>query len=455
MKRTIYTSLLRWKAKPKRKPLILNGARQVGKSYILKEFGEKNFSKIVAINFEAQKNLQSIFNDDLRPKIILNKLERFLEQKIDNKNDLLFFDEIQSCPGAITSLKYFFEEMPELHICSAGSLLGIHLHNDSFPVGKVDMLDMFPMTFQEFLEATKNPSLLQIYQKGLQLEKLLEFEHEKLLNVFKCYLVTGGMPEIVDLFLENTSFISELNIEIFPTLRKKQLDLIKQYQADFAKHSGKVNALHLVNIWEQAASQLSKTYDGHAPKFRFKDVVPKIRNFDRLQPAVSWLEAARLVIKNLICHKALEPLKAYTSENAFKLFIFDVGILNAMLEVQPSTILEYSFGTYKGFIVENFVAQELFATLSHKFFSWQENQSEIEFIFQTPYGVIPTEVKSGKNLSSPSLVQFEKKYTPKLKILVSSREFLYSQQDQKIYLPLYYVGQLKKIMEQCGYSEIH
>jgi predicted AAA+ superfamily ATPase len=253
MKRIILQDLKRWKQKNNRKPLIIKGVRQTGKTYILKQFGENEFKNVHYINFEQNQKAANLFKVDIDPKRILQDLNFLLDTSIDQAHDLIIFDEIQACPNALTSLKYFAEQMPEVALCCAGSLLGLHLGETSFPVGKVDFLDMHPMCFAEFLEANDDQKSLEVLTQCQKTQTLSDIAHEHLWQQFKIYLVTGGLPEVVQTYVDNkTDLYAALTL-----VRQKQNEIIFGYYADMAKHSGKVNAMPIDRVWRAIPSQLN------------------------------------------------------------------------------------------------------------------------------------------------------------------------------------------------------
>ncbi|MDA3924112.1 MAG: AAA family ATPase [Kiritimatiellae bacterium] len=341
MKRLITTKLVKWKEKTRRKPLLLQGARQVGKTYVLQEFGRNNFAKIHYLNFEEQEQLISLFNGDLNPHRIVQDLSLFLNESIDLQQDLLVLDEIQQCPRSLTSLKYFAEKMPELAVCAAGSLLGVHLGDSSFPVGKVDELQMLPMTFEEFLMAGPNKMLFDIFNAVSDSNPLSELAHAKLWDEFKLYLITGGLPEIVVTFMDGRNE----QFSALQEVREIQNRLLSEYIADMAKHCGKQNAMHLERLWRNIPAQLGRDQNGSSSKFTFKDVIPGVKGYERLVGTIDWLAAAGLILRLPIVNSGLLPFSVYSKENYFKLFVFDVGILGALSNLPLKTILDYQYGT--------------------------------------------------------------------------------------------------------------
>ncbi len=341
---------------------------------------------------------------------------------IDVARDLVFFDEVQNAPRALTSLKHFHEKMPGLSICCAGSLLGLHLSEGSFPVGYVDFLHLFPLSFSEFVEARANKLLIDAYHELAVIsgtEEPSDTVHQKLWELWQEYLVVGGLPEVVALYLRD----EPNSVSTFLRVRELQKKLITSYLADIAKHSGKVNSLHIERVWHAVPTQLAHAHNQSSARFAFKDVVPGIHNYSRLAGAIDWLQKAGLILRIPICDSAETPIAAYIKENRFKLYMFDVGLLGAMLDLPPAALLKYDFGTYKGYFAENLVAQELKTSRPlARLFSWVGNKSEVEFLLQGDHGSIPVEVKSASRVRSQSLKTFVEKYIPEVSIIISGRK---------------------------------
>lgn len=445
MKRSIITELKAWKDKNYRKPLILKGARQVGKTYILDLFGKEFFIKNGAqyhhIDLRAEKKLHSLFQDTQSPQEILNYIQLSLNKKIDIHRDLLILDEIQECPGAITSLKYFEQDMKSLAVIAAGSHLGLVKNQDAFPVGKVNFLYMFPLTFAEFLQAF-DEALFSEYEKiGLNfIQTLPTFLHQKLLEVLRWYFFTGGLPEVVKVFLES---FQQDQISAIRGAREVQNELIEGYKSDFVKYSGTVNANHILRVFEAVPAQLSQVYDDGTKKLIFQGMIPNQKGFHRIAGPLEWLVKSRLSIKSFIASKAEQPLLSYCRPNQFKVFLFDIGILNAMLKTEPESILTDGLGNYKGYLAENFVATELFAKTNDHLVSWQEGQSEIEFLIMTGAGVVPLEVKSSsRSRRAKSLNSFVDHYRPKEAYKLTGQNFGIHPKNQIKTLPLYLVSKI-------------
>jgi predicted AAA+ superfamily ATPase len=436
MKRLISDHLNAWKTKKYRNPLIIKGARQVGKTFILKEFGKISFTDTLYLNFEEDEQLETIFAKDLNPRRILDELRFHLNTSFDETSGLIIFDEIQNCPRALTSLKYFCEELPQLAVCSAGSLLGLQLGVGSFPVGKVDFLEMYPMSFEEFLLGTGEQRSYD-YLKSCTLETgIPAIVHNRLWELFKIYLVTGGLPGVVNIYR-----VQKENLyQAMQAVRDKQNDLILGYEADMAKHCGKQNSMHINRLWRNIPQQLAREQDGSAPKFKFKDVIPGIKGYSRLAGIIDWLETAGLIIKAHIVNKPLLPFTAFTTENQFKLYYFDTGILGAISKLPPKTILDYQFGTYKGYLAENFASQQFLASGADGLYCWKEVTAEVEFLREIDGRVIPIEIKSGWVTQAKSLNVFAQKYQPDYRVIMSAKELKIDSHRAVHRYPLYLAG---------------
>lgn len=414
MKRTSYKKLVEWKNSSTRKPLILKGARQVGKTYLLLEFGKNEFRKIHYLNFQKNKELSKIFEGDLSPKKILELVEFVIDSSIDIDRDVVFFDEIQDCPGALTSLKYFCEDMPKLALICAGSLLGV-VHSDSpFPVGKVSFLNLYPMSFKEFLIALGDTRSLKFIADITKKDNIPLIVHNHFMEILKEYFIVGGMPEVVSLYIQNR----ENKNSGFEKVRAKQNELITAYMGDFSKYSGKVKSSEIVSLFEAIPAQLAK----ENKKFISSKVISGGR-FSKLRSSIDWLTGAGLVIKVKIVNSGELPFSAFTSENRFKLYLFDVGLLGALGGLSPKAIYMQSnlFVTFKGAFCENFIAQEFLYKDSGPLYSWAGNTSEVEFVMEVDGDVYPIEVKAGLSGKLKSLNVFSKKYNSPYRTRLSGR----------------------------------
>ena len=439
MKREITSKLVDWKNSKHRKPLLLDGARQVGKTYVLKDFGKHHFTRCHYINFEENKALHAIFEKQLNPNHILRELSLHLKVEINPTADLLLFDEIQACPQAITSLKYFCEDLPLLAVCAAGSLLGVALSSAAFPVGKVDLLHMFPMSLAEFLQGTGEAKLADLLTHWRPNQDHSEYVHGQLWEQLKLYFIVGGLPEVVRHFSEHKNDLHTA----FAAARALQGTLIQNYYRDVAKHSGKINALHIERVLTHIPAQLAKPQKSVPNKFVFKDVLPSDSRYAKLAGPIDWLVKAGLVIRVPIVNQAQQPLMAYAAENVFKLYVFDVGILGALCNLDPETIWHYDYSTYKGYFAENYVAQALLVSGITHLYAWNENTAELEFLVEHGSEVMPIEVKAGHQTRAKSLAVFAKKYQPRLQVVLSAKNTFFNRQISKFNGPLYVAGMLK------------
>lgn len=403
MNRNLPSFFTTWRNKSQRKPLILKGARQVGKTTSLKAFGNKEFKRVHTFNFERHRSIHSAFDGELNPDSIVNTLSLLTGSPISLESDLLIFDEIQECPRALSSLKYFCEDKPQAYVMAAGSLLGIALSQESFPVGKVEIHQLHPLSFTEFLIAIEKPELAEtiLQDEGPQATGV----EETLLELFLHYCLTGGLPEIVQTYIDQSH---KTLFERFEAVRERQKNLIETYENDMAKHSGKLNSLHIRRVWEDIPKQLSRVNS----KFQFKNVIPGKRSFAAIEGPLDWLLNAGLAIQSSIINEAQVPLKNFTQHNQFRLFSFDLGILGAIADFPIQSILDMNqLGLiFKGHFLENYVAQTL-----HRYglpmYTWNRNTSEIEFLIQTQRGlIVPIEVKSKMNSKAKSLDVFLSQY---------------------------------------------
>ena len=433
MKRLILEELKAWKSDPKRKPLIIKGARQVGKTYILEHFGKTEFKQTHYFNFEKKPHLCELFEGDLDPTRIINALSFQLNTQIDIQHDLIIFDEIQACPKALTSLKYFSEDLPEAYVCCAGSLLGIYLGPVSYPVGKVDHMHMYPMTFLEFLMALDEKMSVELLSNLKPNTNIPSTTHHYLWEKLKEYFIVGGLPEVIDIYRHHRK-------EMYTACelaRKKQRELIDDYYSDIAKHAGKINAMHIARLFENIPEQLGQSQAGSAKKYRFKGAIPGIDRFSKLAPAIDWLENAGLIHKVSIVNQAKQPLKSYTQANTFKLFLFDVGILGALSDLHPKTIIEYDYGSYKGYFAENYIAQAFCAAGHEHLYSWTNKTSEVEFLRQIKGEIVPIEVKSGNVTKAKSLQVYCEKYQPAYRTIMSGKSLMLDTKGDVHHYPLY------------------
>ncbi len=430
MNRLLIKQLLEWRSSDSRKPILLDGARQVGKTYLLETlFGKQNFKNVHKLDFLANPNLSALFEESLEPSIILNNIEIYLNKSIDLKTDILFFDEIGESQTAVNSLKYFSEQLPTAFICASGSNIGLL---DSFPVGKVQILELFPLCFEEFLMASNNSKLLEAFKSQSRLKSI----HELLWKVLLDYYFVGGMPEAVANWNEHQS---EGMHERTERIKQIHRNLIDGYLRDFGKYSGKVNAQHIESVFRNVPRQLSKNIDDSVKRFTFKEVIPKKQRYKELSSPINWLEKTKLISK---CHpincQPTMPLAALIKENIFKLFFFDIGLLGHLLGMEYKDQLEQAI-SYKGYIAENFVQNEIRARIGYPVYSWEEGRSEIEFLHRRKNGdIIPVEVKSGSRTRAKSLTFYSKRYEPSKTIKLIGSVGANNDNKENLVWPLYY-----------------
>ena len=434
MERALLADLIKWKEKPNRKPLILKGVRQCGKTYLLKAFGERQYDSFAYFNFEETEALKNVFEKDYDTSRILFELGLFAGKTIEAGKTLVILDEIQECGRAITAMKYFCENAPEYHIVCAGSLLGIALQKQlSFPVGKVDFLTLYPMNFSEFLRAVGSSQLADYvgaFKKG---DALPEVVAEKLTTFLRQYYMTGGMPEVVDAWCRTKS-IEEVE--------SVQQAIINSYELDFAKHAPAKDFPKLSAIWRSIPEQLAK----ENTKFIFSHVKKGWRSKD-LEDALEWLIGAGLVYKVCKIEKPFIPLSAYADDTAFKLYMADVGILRKLSKLPYEVILDATptYREFKGSLTENYVLCELLGAVDDTAYYWSSgNTAEVDFVVQCGKEIVPIEVKSEKNVKARSLVEYRKKYEPTYAVKTSMR----SETDGEAVLniPLYMIASLKNFM---------
>ena len=438
MERLLYKELIKWKNSENRKPLILKGARQVGKTWLLNNFGNNTFSKVHYINFEKDKRFHSIFKESLDPHTILSTLGVMLQVKIDSLNDFLIFDEIQECPDALTSLKYFNEDVPSLALGCAGSHMGMMLSTTSFPVGKVDFITLRPINFEEYLNASR-PDLIPYLTESAKLKMIPEAIHRLMWEELKNYYLVGGMPEAVQAFIDSSKVY-----ETYEMVRAIHHKLIQGIQSDFAKHSGKWNAAHIARVWEDIPQQISRVNDNSVSRFQFKGVIPNKSKFSQFEGPIDWLVKTGLALPVYLVEKPAIPIKSRARKNMVKLYLFDIGLMGTMAGIPFESILRQDYGLYKGYIAENYVAQELVSEGINELYFWQGRTSEIEFLLNVKDRIIPVEVKSGNRTRARSLEVYLKKYTPTLSLVISLKRL--SNTGGKLHLPLYNAGSSARII---------
>lgn len=402
MYRKLINDLLKWKSKANHNPLILQGARQVGKTWLLKEFGKTYYEEVCYINFERHLALSTIFEGDLSPQKIIEQLSIFHGHPINFQKCLLIFDEIQECPRALTSLKYFSEEAPEYDICCAGSLLGMALHKGtSFPVGKVDFLTLYPMDFEEFL-MVREGEYISNFIHNVGLETNLNPFREKLEDNLKLYMVIGGMPAAVQKYVETSDF--ELVDETL-------YFILQTYQNDFSKHAEKRTIEKIRHIWNSLPSQLAK----ENKKFIY-GLVREGARAREYEEAILWLKDVGLISLVNRISKPSQPLASYSILSDFKIYTLDVGLLRVMSGLPEQAILNGGaiFEEFKGALTEQFALQELRTIFGQNVYYWTSgNSAEVDFVVAEGTNIIPIEVKASINVHAKSLKVYNQKYTPK------------------------------------------
>lgn len=422
MNRLLIKEMVAWKNAKNRKPLIIQGARQVGKTWLMKEFGKQEFEQVVYLNFESSSRLNDLFAIDFNIERIITIIEIETNQKINPETTLLIFDEIQEVEKGLTALKYFHEKAPEYYIVAAGSLLGISLQkNNSFPVGKVDFMKLYPLSFIEFLQNNSEQQLVeQLQNKNWD---VISVFHEKLVDQLRLYYFIGGMPEVVSNYLENK------DLDAVRTLQQK---IIIGYENDFAKYAPNEIVPKIKLVWNSLISQLAK----ENRKFIYGQLKKGARAKD-FEMAINWLVDAGLVLKVNRIEKPTMPLNAYADFDAFKLFLVDIGLLNAIGNLDKKIILEKNaiLTEYKGALTEQFVCQQLKIKTEIYYWIAPNATAEIDFVLQYQNEIIPIEVKAEENLKSKSLKVFIDKFDNKNAIRISMSKF--RSEDWLTNIPLY------------------
>ncbi|MBS5038439.1 MAG: ATP-binding protein [Fusobacterium sp.] len=427
MKRKIEEKLIEWKNRRNHKPLIIAGARQVGKTYIAFSFGKENYKNTVYFNFENAKDLVKIFEKDLNPERIIKELSVFSGNTILEKDTLIIFDEIQACEKALTSLKYFYEEKPDYDIVCAGSLLGVALNRESFsfPVGKVEMIRMYPMDFEEFLWALNKKELSEMIREHFNRNE--EFSlHDKAMDYYKKYLIIGGMPRVILDYIET---------ENFDFVYSSQKNLNDSYIADMAKYATPYETVKIMNAFNSIPAQLAK----ENKKFQYK-VIKTGARANEYEVPIEWLVFSGVINKCIKITEGKFPLKAYSEPGSFKIYLADTGLLCSKFEI-PANLILYGndkFSEFKGALAENYVCSAL-AVNGYTPYYFEKNQTlEIDFLIQNKEGnIIPIEVKSAEHVKTTSLNSYVKKYSPEYSIRISGKNFGFENRIKSV--PLYAV----------------
>ncbi len=430
MKRNAILKLVQWKNSPERKPMVLRGARQVGKTWLMKEFGQNYYDNYVYFNFDEEDELKSIFETNKNPNRIIELLSMISDEKIEPEKTLIIFDEIQECPEALNTLKYFKEKANEYHVITAGSLLGTLLAKPkSYPVGMVNLLDIYPLTFDEFLNAID--SGLYAYYESIQKEQVIEqIFHQRLLDAYNYYLIIGGMPECVSSWIKykDPAMVSKI-----------QRELIEVYENDFSKHNGKVNSGRILMVFRSIVSQLAKPNE----KFMYGAVREGARARD-FEEAIEWLVSAGMLNRVYNVSKMEHPLSAFDKLDQFKLFVFDTGLLKQMSGVDNSAILLRTDYQFKGPLTKNYVLQQLQGQFEVEPRYYSDKNGEIDFVVQNKMEIIPIEVKGGEDRSANSFKTYVANNAPQHAYRFSKRG--YRKDGGFTNLPLYLVRKTKDLL---------
>lgn len=432
MYRIAIETLMKWKQSKRRKPLIIEGARQVGKTWLMKEFGRQAYADTVYINFDSNSRMAELFSSDLDTDRLIMGLELYAGRKIHPESSLLIFDEVQEVPRALSSLKYFYENAPQYHIVCAGSLLGIALHQGtSFPVGKVDFLKLYPLSFKEFLMATDKERFAELLDKR-DFQMITSFK-QTYIDALKQYYFVGGMPEAVQSFAENKDFNE---------VREIQKRILAAYEQDFSKHAPNEIVPRLRMLWNSIPSQLAK----ENKKFIYGLVREGARAKD-YETAVMWLSDCGLIHKVSRVNAAGIPLRAYEDLKAFKLFVVDVGLLGCMAGLRQRTLLDGNdlFVEFKGALTEQYVCQQLKAIQDLDVYYYTNNRGscEVDFVVDTGELIVPVEVKAEINLKAKSLRTYQEKFAPKISVRTSMAD--YKNEAWLVDLPLYAIDQITQV----------
>lgn len=435
MYRTAIKQLYRWKESRNRKPLIIQGARQVGKTWLMKRFGTEAYQDMIYINFDSNSRMADLFDSDLNTDRLIMGLELYAGRKIDPDNTLLIFDEVQEVPRALSSLKYFYEDAPQYHIVCAGSLLGIALHEGtSFPVGKVDFLSLYPLSFREFLMAVTGEQFAGLLDK--QDYAMVTSFRQTYVDALKQYFYVGGMPEAVQ------SFVQEKD---FNEVRKIQKRILAAYEQDFSKHAPIEIVPRIRMIWESIPSQLAR----ENKKFVY-GLVREGGRAKEYETAIMWLCDCGLVHRVSRVKGAGIPLKAYEDLKAFKLFVVDVGLLGCMAGLRQRTLLDGNdlFTEFKGALTEQYVCQQLKTVedLGIYYYTNDRGSCEVDFVIDTGEMAVPVEVKAEANLKAKSLKTFRDRFHPEISVRTSMAD--YKKEDWLINLPLYAIEEIYECVRQ-------
>ncbi len=433
MQRNLLNALLAWKNKPARKPLLIDGARQTGKTYLLQALFGNTFPNILRIDLLENPTYKAAFDGSLSPDELIMNIELLTNQTFNPKTDLLIFDEIGECERAVTSLKYFAEKAPSYFVAASGSNIGLL---DTFPVGKVEHYNLRPLTFQEFIHASNEPALIKAFDRQATTPAV----HIQLMNKLTDYFFTGGMPEAVSAWyqLRDASILERVE-----KITQIHSDLVAGYRRDFGKYAGKVDATLIESVFNSIPAQLSLVRDESVKRFKFKHAHERKSRYSDFETAIHWLHCCRLALPNYpVEGMPKSPLTAYKKQNMMKLFLFDVGLLNHMLGSGYKEIKDQNH-EYKGYVAENFVQQELAALGIDPSYSWSDARAEIEFILATDEGdIVPVEVKSGKRTRAKSLASYVEKCAPNTTFKLTGTQGSPAFEQTHIVMPLYFTQYL-------------
>lgn len=444
MYRNAMEELYKWKEKKNKKPLVIKGARQVGKTWIMKKFGESAYKKTVYINFDNNQQMKELFDKDMRTDRIIMGLELYTGNKINPEETLLIFDEVQEVPKALTSLKYFNENAPEYQIICAGSLLGVALHEGtSFPVGKVEFMDLYPLSFSEFMRAMGKEQFVQLLKEG-NFDLATTFRQDYI-DLLKYYYYVGGMPEVVSNFAENMDFNEA---------REIQKRILMAYEQDFSKHAPNEIIPRIRMLWNSIPSQLTK----ENKKFVY-GLIKEGSRAKEYEMSMLWLIDCGLVHKVQRVTAPNLPLKAYEDLKAFKLFMLDVGLLSCMVNLKQSVLLEGNelFKEFKGALTEQYVLQQLITLNNIDTYYWTNDRgsAEIDFLVDTGEEIVPIEVKAETNLKAKSLKSYYEKFSPEISIRTAMTD--YKKEEWLLNIPLWAIEvleeEIKRLVAECVTSQ--
>lgn len=408
----------------------------MGKTYLLKKLGKEEYKHFYYLNFDETPDACTLFEGNISAESILKKLSIYFQTQITPENSLICFDEIQECDGALASLKYFCEDAPEYHVAVAGSLLGVKLKgNKGFPVGKVTIRHLYPLSFTEYLHAINKSGWISVLKELSTHEKITSIFHKELTEELKAYFFVGGMPEVV------AKYIQSGDLE---EVRQIQKDILRTYELDFAKHATPAEAAKISLVWDAIPSQLAK----ENKKFLYS-VIRESARAREYESAIQWLVDARLILKSYNISRPSVPLKSYANHEIFKIYFLDVGLLGAMSQLRSKVLLEGDqlFMEYKGALTENYIAQSLTAFLEHQLFYWtSEGKAEVDFIADIEGLPIPIEVKSGLSTKKRSLHVYCDKYAPALSIRTSPMNIAFD--GALLNIPLYAISELPRILKE-------